>query len=257
MKKLPSIAAFLALLTFAGQASANDGKVELSGQFGITTDDSPEVISPRLSAFIPLGSSIAISADFGFGVVTGGGESDTSVLNTFVAGHYMGGGGPLSYRVGFGVGAPTARRDSQGANVAAIASSSPRGLYDLWLYLPETWTTAIPARVAMDLGLVTVAGDGAVVLYIPEEGDADFGFQIAGDALVSLGLLAVGARLQLATVPTADGDLTQLSLNPYLQAQFVAAYARAGLIFNLDEPFGPSFDDGRPFGIDVAVGLTW
>ncbi len=242
--------------TTTAQAYANDGKVELSGLFSAGLEGG-EVITPRISAFVPISSGFALSGDIGLGVITGGDDDDedgADVLNTYIAGHILGDAGVASYRFGFGVAIPSAR---DGAPATAV-SSAPRGLTDLWIYSPDTWSLVVPGRVEMDAGIVTIAGDGAVVLYIPEEGSADFGFQVAGEVAVSLGIIGLGARLQLASVPTGDGDLTQVSLYPFIQAKFVAVYARLGLYYNLDEPFGPSFDDGNsPAGVEAAVGITW
>lgn len=234
---------------------ANDGKVELSGLFSAGLEGG-EVITPRISAFVPISSGFALSGDIGLGVLTGDDDDDgADVLNTYIAGHILGDLGVASYRVGFGVAIPSARDGAP----ATADSSAPRGLTDLWIYSPDTWSLVVPARVEMDAGIVTIAGDGALVLYIPEEGSTDFGFQVAGEVAVSLGIVGLGARLQLASVPTGDGDRTQVSLYPFIQAQFVAVYARLGLFYNLDEPFGPSLDDDRnsPAGVEAAVGITW
>ena len=266
MMNRPILLLAIGSLTISTAAYANnDGKLELSGQFGIVTSgDGNTVISPRILAFIPVTDSFAISGDLGLGVLTdvpdgqGGEETEIQALNIFLGGHFLGGSGPLDYRVGLGIALPTSAPDTLGGALTTLGASSPRGLFDFWLYTPKTVSVVAPAHVEIGAGIVTIAGDGAIVLYIPEEnGDPEFGFQLAGDVLAGLGLINVGVRLQLASVPTSDVDLTQISLMPYLQFDLPIVYARAGLLFNLDEPFGPSFDDGRPFGIDIAVGATW
>ncbi|MEO1338181.1 MAG: hypothetical protein AAFV29_21230, partial [Myxococcota bacterium] len=182
--------AALASTTFTQDAFAFDGSLELSGQFAFSSEENAgDVISPKISAFIPLTNRFAISGDLGLGVITGGGQTETNLLNVFLGGHYMLDSGPAKARFGLGVALPTARPDTLGNVVALIGASAPRGLYDLWLYLPRTVSIVAPARVEIGGRVLGAAGDGALAFYIPEDGDPDFGFQLGGEVFVPLGLV--------------------------------------------------------------------
>ena len=258
-----------AVLVSTTEAQAFDGLVELNLQIAPSTgDEVPDTFSPRLSAFIPLSDRFAISADLGLGVLSGieGEDTEVNALNTFLGAHYLRSTDNVGFRVGFGVSFPTSRSDDDFSQAATILTSSPRGLFDLWLYAPKTISLVVPARIEATFG-VGVAADAAAVLYISEDGDSitgqslggdtAFGFQLGGEAFVPIGLFDLGARLQFASVPTSDGDLTQVAINPFLRFEAAIITARAGFLFFIDEPLGPSFDDSRPFGLDFAVGIKW
>ncbi|MEO1337027.1 MAG: hypothetical protein AAFV29_15390, partial [Myxococcota bacterium] len=61
----------------------------------------------------------------------------------------------------------------------------------------------------------------------------------------------------VASAPTADTDLTQVTASPFLRLRVANLTARAGLLILLDDPLGPSLSDGNPIGLDLAVGFTW
>ncbi len=56
---------------------------------------------------------------------------------------------------------------------------------------------------------------------------------------------------------TADGDNFQMSLEPHFAYTGETFFVRFGLLFALDRPLGPAFDDGKVFSQHAILGGSW
>jgi hypothetical protein len=245
MKKTLTLAStsLIAVLTLgANEAEAFDGKLEAT--YGIGSIEvggaSARLNAPKFDVFVPVGDSFGFGATWGFGWVNADGNgSPITFNNPFVSGHYKKEMGPMRFRLGLGVGIPLASDEFGEDTVSLAAQAGAYGAWDYWLYAPKTLSIVLPARIEFKAGPVILGGDAAIAGYIGTgDYDSQFGFQLGGDVLVPIGLFGVGAQLRAVSVPTADVDTTQISLEPFAQVSLGPARVRAGFIFNLDDPYG-------------------
>ena len=87
--------------------------------------------------------------------------------------------------------------------------------------------------------------------------DSDILLQIGGEAGLRLGMVELGARLQLVWIPTGDGDTAQTAVEPYALFDLKPGFVRFGLLMNLDEPLGFAFDDYGHWGVRLAAGFEF
>ncbi len=72
------------------------------------------------------------------------------------------------------------------------------------------------------------------------------------------GPLRFGVRGMLVAIPTAAGsDKAQFSVMPYVGGDFGTGFVDLGLNMNIDEPFGPLFDQGAFWAVKLRVGARF
>lgn len=69
--------------------------------------------------------------------------------------------------------------------------------------------------------------------------------------------LSVAALMVLGGDAFADDDHFQSSIEPFVQQSFGDLFVRGAFRCNVDRPFGPSFDDGRPWALTLSVGAAF
>jgi hypothetical protein len=235
------------------------------------------IISPILHGGLSIGSERSLTLDWGFTFVDfsdgGDDESRSEIGNPFVALHQSVNLGLVEVSGGFGVALPLANlpkdNDDQAfARAALVSTASARGLWDLWLWAPETLSLAVPLSAEMDLVLLDVSAEFTPALLIPtgdevDDQDSEFIVQMAVDAAMSAGLVQFGARLQAVWSPTGDDesfvpdDETQVSIVPYAIVSLGPAFVSGSVTLNLTDPVGSSFDDDGIWMLSVSGGLSF
>lgn len=291
LRKTPLTLAASAALTLAStQALASDWSADRGGsasrrayaglELGLTdytlnlgiAEASLTVISPLVSAGFTLGD-VRFGLDWGFasgsysveGVEVGDDDSAFEIGNPFISAMYpILRGGPVELEVGGGIALPLASaEDSNTGGAALFASSALRGAQDLWLWTDNTMSIVLPARAALDAGPLEIGGDAALAFLIYtgdlDGQESDTLLQLGADAKIGIGLLDVGARLAGVWALTGDdfnddGNF-QLSIEPFAQAALGPVALRAGFLYNLDAPLGPSFDDNRFWGFRLGAAI--
>lgn len=221
------------------------------GSFGLSDDIELEVEIP------------SVFYDYSPDNDDGNVEGDSSLLigNPYLALFYADRSARSFARIGGGVALPLLDADAGDDISAIIAAAATRGLMDLWLYLPERLSLIMPAQVQMRASSIVLGADGALALLIPtgdnDEADTEVMLQVGGLIGVALGDATLGMRVQVATMVTTDdgdGDTTQASLMPFIQADFDGgAFVHGGLLLNIDAPYGV-LDDGDPDVWALRVG---
>jgi hypothetical protein len=160
-------------------------------------------------------------------------------------------------RWSFGLALPVASTDADDFGLPLFTALATRGLQDIYLWAPDTFSLVGRLRAEAGHELV-LAFDGAAILSIPtsdDERDVDLTLQPAGELIVRVARpTSFGVRLSLAWLATSDGDNTQLALAPFLRHDFGSSFVTAQLLMNLDEPLGFAFDEGGYWGFFLGVG---
>lgn len=190
-----------------------------------------------------------------------GGDSAFVSGNPFLAGYYVDRGEHDYVRVGAGVAPPVVQFDasSLGANVISYSMAlAMRGEWDVWLYIPEHLSLAIPIQAETDNDGLVLGADTAIAFLIGTQdgSSSDAVIQLAGFVGARPGVATIGGRLQAVWIPTeSQGDNAQLALVPFFQADFEGGgmlYAR--LTLNLDEPLGLLGDGADVWAVFVGGG---
>ena len=267
--------------TAGPSAEAPRGQVGLELSFFGDSEETVDtfVFVPRIFGWYMIADQIAGSLEWGFPFISfspemGDGESRFNVANPFLAGWYVLDSPDYHARFGLGLALPAANipeGDLLGdpdVFLAALGYSYAAfmdGLYDLWLWVPETFSIVVPGRFEKRFDSFLVGGDAALGVLIPTEGDdrdTEVAFQFAGEFGYVAGMATVGARLQgvwLMTAedaPDGDDDDFQLSFEPFARFDFGPAFASVRVTMNLDEPGGFAFDDDGVYGVHIGGGAN-
>ncbi len=194
-----------------------------------------------------------------------GGSSDGAFLpgNPWLGAHWVGSpdGAPVSLRVGLGVSFPAMQAPEialeEHADAALVAATpGMRGLWNAWLWLPDTTGIVVDGAAAMRPHEYFAARiSAAVAVLVPvrdDDRDTELALQLGVDlALLPIDELTVGVRFQLVflTDEIADDDQAQTSLEPFLALDVSPVLLRAGLVINLDDPYGTGFGEGDVWGL--------
>ncbi|HTQ06509.1 MAG TPA: hypothetical protein VMI54_21765 [Polyangiaceae bacterium] len=208
--------------------------------------------------------SLEIEAFLPFGWVQGGGggggnQDAAAVANAHVGASYLTRGDHWRLKIGGAVEwGPWAHDLSIVPTAALTAGYAAWGGQDRGLWAPDTFTIVAPARFEYGDTFVATA-DASIGLHIPTNGgDTELSLQIApGFGYYVTDALIVGARFPFAWVPTADGDNTFVSEEPYLRYNFGPAYVSTRVTVNLDQPFGFGFDSVGFWAWHVAGGASF
>ena len=222
--------------------------VQPFGQFGQTEAPASE-------------SAVEIEATVPF-IMTFGDESSSALGNPFVGGSYLYSGPDLRARVGLGLALPAADPESFDTLFNLIAAFGVRGMQDAWLWVPDALGIATFGRVELDASeAFTFTLDAALAELVPvrDRDEADTIVQAAPGFAVRAGeVFSAGLRAAVVAVPTSDDDdIAQFSVEPFVRANFGPGFVSARFIYNVDEPFGPSFDDNRLWGAGLGGGLAF
>ncbi|MFO0751280.1 MAG: hypothetical protein U1F43_37270 [Myxococcota bacterium] len=155
---------------------------------------------------------------------------------------------------------PSADADLPIATAAANGGRALRGTVDSWLWFASEFSLVFPLHVARWVDPFLFEAEATLAYVIPvtkADKDDDFVLQATGRvAWRVVPRVWVGMALGLVYIPTNTGDNAQTSLAPELRYAFGAdGHIEARILFNLDTPFGPSFQAGRVWGFHLGGGM--
>jgi hypothetical protein len=253
----------LALLASGRPAAASEltPRIELELGFNTRSPDGPTLTTwaPNIHAFTQVDDGLALSATWGLATLDAerAESSGLKPLNPFIGVHLTPTLGDLRLALGFGGALPLAEARDPASADAYRTARAIRGSWDPWLYMPETFTLALPVRAELDaLDMLLLAAEGAVFLNIgtrPGSGE-QVGFQGALEAVARLGEVHAGLRV-LAVRP--DEELTQTALEPFLRVALGPVDLSGRLTMNLDRPDGFAFDREGIWGVRMGVGYRF
>lgn len=149
-------------------------------------------------------------------------------------------------------GVPTAEGFAQ-----AITGFATHAYQDFWYFDPTRVHLVIPARMEFDLGeSFVLTGDVQADIGLGLSGvRTGLLFTFApGAALWTSDMFSLGLRLPLQ-FNTYSSDAAQVSLEPFLRFELgETGFLATRFTMNLDEPAGFSFDNGRLWGLHLALG---
>jgi hypothetical protein len=160
-----------------------------------------------------------------------------------------------------GLGLPMLQERSSFAPAPAAALIS-RGLWDV----QDFWANSMPVRVG---GVIEAYGSTffafrlmADLTLLPPVGDNDFELATQHAAEFQFGrAIGGGLRVQGVALPTFDdtdvdsfleGDLYQLSVEPFFAYDGEQLFARAGILMPLDPLLGPAFVESWAFRLSTG-----
>ncbi|MEL7368809.1 MAG: hypothetical protein AAFN74_07850 [Myxococcota bacterium] len=138
------------------------------------------------------------------------------------------------------------------------AAGAMNGAADIWLFIPDTFSLVAEAKASLDVLLFEIRGDAAIAAMIStgDNSDTEIPFRLGLEGLISVfPFVSAGVRFQSVFLPASDGDKYQASIAPLLEASLGPVSAQASFYFNLDDPFGFSFDDDGIWGFYFGAGL--
>lgn len=187
-------------------------------------------------------------------------DSALAVGNLHLGLNYLHTGARWRLKVGGAVEYGPWTADPSAKSFTALAFGHPAaGGEFIGLWAPEVLSLVAPGHVEFGDRFVG-GGDFSAGLHIPtDDGDVELTLEVAPGAgyYVSQTVL-LGARLPFTFVPTSNGsDQTLLAFEPYARFDFERAFLSAGLMLNLDDPYGFAFDDGKVWAIRIGAGATF
>jgi len=233
------------------------------------------VMSPEFWGWYAFTENIAVSLRWGMPY---GSWSESTIEesgfhpgNPFAAAWYVLSQPNLHVRVGAGVAVPLANIPDDNVRHAALASQTystaiaMRGAWNVWLHVPEELSVVVPGRMdytlspnivlGADLGLAMVlsTSDGGLAFF---NNDSNAVIQFGGDVAYRAGMIDAGIAVRGVWFPTIDGDKFQLSTEPFVRADFGAAFANLRMVINIDEPSGFSFSEDEVWGLFLGGGAN-
>ena len=165
----------------------------------------------------------------------------------------------VRFRVGGGIALPTSGTSSASQRVERSAAYS-RGLDRVWLWSPSSVTLTPSALIGSRLESVFQHATEVVLAPLfptgTSNGSATVVVQISEDLGVHAALFRGGARAEVVTT-TASGSSAQISVLPYVGVDGPGGFADIGLLINLNEPAGFSFDETKYWGLRLRGGLRF
>ncbi len=253
-----AIAATIALASFERAASAQPSEdgiaATLAWSHASVGPNSGNAFNLDASALLAFGS-FGVGAEIGAVVGSISDVTNTTsfkFLNPWLGGYYVVNLEVAKLEVGAGLSLPvlTLSDTNPGEGDLLLSAAGGRGLWNQWMYLPKTTTVVVPARLSLGLlGLVGVAAEGAVAIShhadttIAPSGN-DLIYQLAGEAYLGLGF-EPGLRLQWVHIPTGSAGTNdvEISVVPFVRVGFGPVHAEAAFLYNVTNPYGPSFGD--------------
>ena len=243
---------------------ARKGSIEFELGWYTDSDDggSLHALAPVLSARFAATEHLDLELDWPFAFVAvspdiGEGSAEFRSGNPLVAGYYVSRqhGGYL--RVGFGVAPPVAQVDDSSDLVPIASGLAMRGLWDSWLYAPETLSFVFPFQIERRMDRLVLGADTALAVLIPTSGgtdETDLDFQLAGLIGGTTGPVSAGVRLQLVWLPTSNSDNAQVALVPFVQGDFSGGFVYLRFLINLDQPLGVFGDGADVWALSIGGG---
>jgi len=246
----------------AERKGGRDHALELELDFSSITIDPPlaaaevtyTTLLPKLYGSFGLTETLELEAQLttiyaGYSPEGAEGDSTFELANPYVALFYAKRTDRSVARIGGGVALPVL--DAEGYGMAPFQGAATRGLMDMWLYVPEALSFVIPVQLQVRATTLVLGVDAALALTIntgegdlEDDDDVEVPLQAGALAGAALGDVTLGLRLQVATLLTADGDNTQVSALPFVQADLDGGgFIHGGVLVNLDEPLGVLGDD--------------
>lgn len=242
------------------RAGARDHALELELDLSIASEDGPgeatyTTLLPKVYGSFGLSKDleleVAIPTVFeDYAPEVGEGDSVLLLGNPYFALFYADRSLRSLARIGVGVALPVLDIDQPIDGVAAAMAVATRGFMELWLYMPERFSLVVPGQLQARVSSFVLGVDAAAAILIPtgddddDSRDTELGVQAGALFGIGLGDTTIGVRLQVAGIPTQDGDNMQASLMPFLQADLDGgAFVHGGLLINLDDPYGVAGDN--------------
>ncbi|HKP56524.1 MAG TPA: hypothetical protein VJV78_07390 [Polyangiales bacterium] len=247
------------LADYVGDARSSAIELELGWYTDSEGSGSLHALAPVLSARVSATDHLDLELDwpFGFVSVSGDGNDEFRTGNPLVAGYYVQRQHDGYLRAGFGIAVPIASVDDTSDLLPLATGVAMRGLWDSWLYLPETLGLVLPFQIEKRMNALVLGGDTALGVLIPtsdRSDESDVAIQLAGLIGGKSGPVTAGARLQVVWVPTADGDNAQVALVPFVQGDFSGGFVYLRFLLNLDEPFGVFGDGADVWALSIGGG---
>jgi hypothetical protein len=197
-----------------------------------------------------------------------GEEARAGLGNPSVAFRYAPKHGMVRWWIGGGLAAPLNAVDEDDWNLAVFRASMAMGFYNHYLWAEDAFPTWFTWGVDIrPIDILSIQFSGEPIVYV----DVDDGGVFGDNDDVELGLqnrfgvelrdpqtgVGGGAHFKFVYFPTVDGDNFQAALEPFFAYTGDVFFVRFGLLFALDEPLGPPFDDGKVFSQHATLGGSW
>jgi hypothetical protein len=250
-----------------------DPENEVSAEITSFVDSQLWVVTTELQGSVALSDSFGLGLQWpmAFGAVAAPGVEEISRLqlgNPTPAAHLRWRTGGVVLSMSPGVTIPLATlpdgdpSEAQAARWVYSAALGVRGLWNPWLWFPDTLSIVLPMRIDVPIGEdFTFGTDVAMGVGIPTAGDdrdLEFGGQVGLDFARRLGRSAAGASLRAVWTPSFEEGNLQLSLEPFLRLHLGAqAFTTARFTLNLNRPYGFSFEQGGVWGLSLGAGATF
>lgn len=270
----------LGALGLAGRAQALETDLEVATSVAGTKLGNVVLVSPLLGIGVPISGETGMIVKWGFTIASAdqAGDLDSSRFQSGNA--YV--GFPIRFGEGFvfapGVTLPTASQpdkiavegevadlqdapDTAIANIAINGGRAMRGTLDQWLWVADQFALVFPVHWAVWSSPLMYELDLKLAYLIPtrgEDNDDDFILQAAARvAWRIIPSLWIGARFGAVYIPTNTGNNASLSIEPDVRVMIRRGHIRASFLYNIDSPFGPSFDAGGAYGLNFGVSWNW
>ncbi|MGB5810253.1 MAG: hypothetical protein WBG86_06965 [Polyangiales bacterium] len=272
-------------------ANAHDKRFQILGElavFGGRIEGDAKVkalLSPLFQVRFQLAKHWILDTAWGFSYINLRDQANDTTSNSFRPGnpwaaiHYQGVKGQFSYRFGVGMTAPVARLpdeintpDNTTAVAAYSLAAALRGNTSYWLWDPHSISVIVPlaferrkpngflwgANLSTGIMLKCCGSESARNLNQRNDPVVELGSVMAYQAV---NWLRVGSTFTLAILPRGIGiagnQKTQLALQPFMRFGSEDAFASVGVVINLDDPWGFSFDKEQVWGLRIGGGAAF
>lgn len=255
--------------TGAGLGMAAPQAGRFWGEAAFHTQEGLTAFSPLLGAgfFIQPDLELEVMLPIAYASVDIAGDRESGLrLGAPYAGiNYVRAQNNLRFKVGGGLAWNPVEVDTIESAVGLIAAEAMRGRWDWWLWTAERVNLVAPFRLEYDISDVAVfGGDAGFDIAIPHGDDEGGGdeviviLQLAPGIGFRLDPVILGARLSSVFFLAGAGDEDdQFALEPYVRVLAGSGYFLARFTFNLDEPYGSSFQEDEIWGLHLGGGLAW
>jgi hypothetical protein len=232
-------------------------------------------LSPLIGTWFSVSEAVDVVLDWGF-VFRNFSPDEGDTQTTFGMGNpYVGVrrvliDGRTLIHFGVGVAAPVSSvpdnddEDYSEAVAAYMTAAAMRGLYDLWLWMPEHIGFAVPLGARMESeDAILVGAETAFSVLIPidnyRDHRSDFYIQLAAEIGYGSEVVDTGMRLQgVLTATNPDEDMLQMSFGPFVRVDVEGGYFEALALAILDTPYGV-FGENSPdiWGLHLGGGAKF
>ena len=271
------------LIPLLAFAFPNDAYGQFKLDFLLTVGENSDaiqsgtVVAPRFGLGIPTSRDIRVNVEWGLlttdvqnvdenGIETGSGR-ETRFLNPYVDVAYSlfvdKRAVDITFGVALGMSFPVADADNAGQTAAYQVALSSAGLWDPWLYLPDTLGFTVPMAVLLEFQDFCLLLDSAVSLLIPTENSdgrsTQLSPQVALEGFAPVGMFDLGTRFQLVQVGD-NGDnegRVHTSIVPFARLFVGPAVIHARFNLNLGTAGGTPFGAAGTWGVSLGLGFQF